>query len=305
MFKELINKRWFKPVTLTVLFVLSAFITYYASYLIVPMITHYGRFTLSYLPTVFTLYMFLFTFGMLWLYWHVYNVASKWLIAKVYSITLIIVEAVSLLIHIIMICHEFKWNRLSGVISPLFPFDILALMVIFLALGIVILVWVIKNKELKKVAKTSTFALKRGTAAAFLTVAGFGNYFLGLFIYSFTVCDYFDPNWYGMVPVILSFLTISIELVFYSLYQYAPNEEKRKWQFRGVLVTLIITLVLYTWLAIALMINSRLIIESLSNFFILGYTIKIPIGLFLNALIVLITCLVAIIKLKTKKEKHE
>lgn len=304
--KKLLENRYFKMAALGILFLLSSFFTYYGFYLVVPMITSYGRFTLNYLPVVFTFWTFLFSFMMLWLFIHNKNKNNQIIIAKIYGLVVTIIESISLIIHIIMISVQYGWNKVSHVVSPLFPYDVLLLMILFLSIGVFVLVLAFKKqKEIDVKDNNSPQIMKKRTYVGFLVLTPFTNYYLGLLLSSFNVMDSFDQNIYGMIPIIISFVIPYLSIALFFLYQHFFK--KYKFQIIALFSLLGFTVIIYTYILIALLINPSLIIESMTNFFVLGYAIKIPLGLYINIVITFTIEIVAAIKFikKTRKLLYE
>jgi len=290
-----------KKITLFVLFFVASLSTAYGWFLFVPVITNYGRMLATYFPTFFTFGVPLFSFFMLWMYWHTRNIANRHRILKIYSITLVVLMGVCIPFHILSIGLSFGWNGIYGVLTPLFPYDILAKMIIFLALGIYILTYVIRNGELALVPLTVKNPLRRRAFVAMGFVSAFTSYFFGAFFEVFFIFDTFDSNWYGMIPAILLFLLPLASFILFVFYRHQKDEvKKQKVYFYSLVSILLLALVLLLWVLIAVVVNPYLFPQSLSNFYMLGYAVKMPIGFFLIIIIFFVEYLVSFLRYRKR-----
>ena len=231
----------------------------------------------------------------LWMYWNNKDVASKWNVIRWFGIILTAISVISIGLHIAMISLEFGWN-LNRNLLPLFPFDILAMAVIFLAIGVYSIIWTIKNKELAKVEKTSNFIIKKSTQVAVWVMICFSAYFFGGFLHSFNLLDSIDPNWWAMIPVVLSLTLMAFETVVFIIYKQGDEEHKQARHFKGLLAVLIATTVIYVWIGIASLISPYFLQNSCSGLYMLGFAIKIPFGLYFCAIGVIAPCTVSIVR---------
>ena len=290
-----------KKITLLVLFFVASISTAYGWFLFVPIITNYGRMLATYFPTFFTFGVPLFSFFMLWMYWHTRNIANRHRILKIYSITLVVLMGVCIPFHILSIGLSFGWNGIYGVLTPLFPYDILAKMIIFLALGIYILTYVIRNGELALVPLTVKNPLRRRAFVAMGFVSAFTSYFFGAFFEVFFIFDTLDSNWYGMIPAILLFLLPLASFILFVFYRHQKDEvKKQKVYFYSLVSILLLALVLLLWVLIAVVVNPYLFPQSLSNFYMLGYAVKMPIGFFLIIIIFFVEYLVSFLRYRKR-----
>lgn len=295
--KKLYSSVVARNITLLVLFFVASLFVAYGWFLFVPIVTHYGRMLLTYFPTLFAFGVPIFSFFMLWMYWHSVNVANRYRIVKIYSITLVVLMGICIPFHVLAIGLSFGWNGIYGTITPLFPYDLLTLMIIFLAIGIYLLMWVFRNEELKKVPITVKNQLRRRAFVAMAFVSAFTAHFLGLFFQAFFIIDSFDPNWYGMIPAILLNLVPFMSLLMFVYYRHQKDEKAKRKIFGLSLISLLsATFALLLWELIAVLINPYLFTQSLSNFYLLGYAIKIPLGYFLIIIMLFVEYLVIIIR---------
>ena len=290
-----------KKITLLFLFFVASISTAYGWFLFVPVITNYGRMLATYFPTFFTFGVPLFSFFMLWMYWHTYNVANRHRILKIYSITLVVLMGLCIPFHILSIGLSFGWNGIYGVLTPLFPYDVLVKMVLYLTIGIFILTYVIRNGDLALVPLTVKNPLRRRAFVAMGFISTFTSYFFGAFFQVFFILDTFDSNWYGMVPAILLFLLPLVSLILFVFYRHLKDEiAKQKVHFYSLVFILLSTLVLLLWVLIAVLINPYLFPQSLSNFYMLGYAAKMPIGFFLILIMLFVEYLVSFLRYRKR-----
>jgi len=307
--KEFITSRHeIKVVILSLLFLVASLSTAYGWYLFVPIVPHYGRMLATYFPTLFTTGVPLFSFFILWMYWHTKNIANRWKILRIYAIVLVTLMALCIPFHILSIQVSFGWAPLYGVLSPLFPYDQLVLMILYLILGIGVAIYVVRHRDYDFVSVTLPNPMRKRTYVAMAFVSSFTAYFLGLFFEVFFIFDYVDPNWYGMIPVILFNFVPILGFKLYFYYRHIADEDKKQhYYFRSLLIYTITTLVLLTWVIIAVIINPYLFPESLSNFFMLGFAAKVPIGFFVLLILIFVESLVAVIRYCQRylKKSHE
>ena len=290
-----------KKITLLFLFFVASISTAYGWFLFVPVITNYGRMLATYFPTFFTFGVPLFSFFMLWMCWHTYNVANRHRILKIYSITLVVLMGLCIPFHILSIGLSFGWNGIYGVLTPLFPYDVLVKMVLYLTIGIFILTYVIRNGDLALVPLTVKNPLRRRAFVAMGFVSAFTSYFFGAFFEVFFIFDTFDSNWYGMVPAILLFLLPLVSFILFVFYRHQKDEiTKQKVYFYSLVSMMLSTLVLLLWVLIAVLINPYLFPQSLSNFYMLGYAAKMPIGFFLIIIMLFVEYLISFLRYRKR-----
>lgn len=301
--KKLMNMRYFKPITLAVLFVLTSAPLFFMNTLVACFVTGEGRGLITFLSTIMAILLLPLSVCTLWTYWHKNNPINKWRVLRNYSIIVTLVSFLSLALHIVMIVTKFNGHAMA--ISALFPYDILVLLVSFLAIGIATLVYVIRNRKNVVDSDNTKPEIRTRTVVAAWFMIPFASYYFGGTLFVVNLFTDFDTNWYGMIPVILSLSLLALFTVLFFLYKHGKEEDKQKNYKKGLLIAGITTIVLLAWTLVAVLINSRLFPESLSNFFLLGFAIKIPIGFFINTIgvvVILIITLVRYIKRYVKKK---
>lgn len=283
-----------KTITLCLLFFIASLSTYYGWELFIPIVPHYGRLFDIYFPTLFTFGIPLLSFFMLWMYWHVPNVRTKWKIQLTYSLIVMILMAICIVFHLITIHNHFSWTSIYGVISLLFPFDVLAMMVIYLGIGIYVYIKAMLNKAIGKVEKTVPEVMRKRAYVGAGFIFAFTAYYTGLFFQFFSILDSFDENWYGIVPTLIIFLLPLTSLILYVIYKHKITINKQKVFIYSMLALLLACFLLFGWLMLAIYHNPYLFSESLSNFFMLGYAAKLPIGLMVLIILLFVELLIAI-----------
>ncbi len=99
-----------------------------------------------------------------------------------------------------------------------------------------------------------------------------------------------------MLPAFLAFFLMVEAMVMYVIYKQGNEETKQKRHFLGIIVMLTSITVLAVWIGIGIIINPYLYPESLSQYYTLGYAIKIPFGAFLTFIGALAPTIVAIVR---------
>lgn len=291
--KKLLNMRYSKHVVLGVLFIISSILLFSMDYLLACVVTSYGRGILTFLPTMIAVLLPAFTLASYWTYLHKKNEINKWRVLRNYSLITLLTSTLALILHVVMIIVEFGWKL--GSLTYLFPFDVLCLLMVFVVLGVLSLIKTIKMK--KNITETTDEEkIKTRTVVAAWFMIGFASYYFGGTLSSVTLFTNLDANWFGMIPALLSLSLLTLMLVMFFIYKHAKEENKQKAYKRGLLITGITTVVLYGLVLDAVLINSRLFPESLSNFFVLGFAIKIPIGFLLNFVGVITLFVIALVK---------
>ena len=110
----------------------------------------------------------------------------------------------------------------------------------------------LKQKEID-VKDNGPQIMKKRTYVGFLVLTPFTNYYLGLLLSSFNVMDSFDQNIYGMIPIIISFIIPYLSIALFFIYQHFFK--KYKFQIIALLSLIGFTVIIYTYILIALLIN--------------------------------------------------
>jgi len=302
-----------KIVVFTLLFLVASIATFYGTRLTLPIITHYGRGTLTALPATFTFAIPLFTLIVLWQYSQTDTIGKRWRLNLIYSIVTITVATFNLIDLMLVLGLLYDWNLIVGVMTPIYPLDLILFNLIILAVGFASLFFTIANKKFKGSLETEgRVNISRGKHVLAGFFIAFATYFFGEAL--FGVIDIFegfvDPNIVLVIPVYLAFLMLAVEAVVYVVYLYSPKESKLKRGLIGVITLLSISVLLFVWIVIGLTFNPYYFSESLQQEFAIGYSLKMPIGLFIIAAWVVIPSIVALIKFilrlnKSKKELKE
>lgn len=300
------NSPLFNRIALLILFILSCFTTYYSISCLVIIITHYGRLNIiiKALPIAIGLFIPMITFIFHWFRMHTVNIASKYRLTRSYAILIFVMATSSLVLQIISNSTIIGWD-LYPTISPLFPYNLIVLDVVFIVLSINQFIYLIKNKELRKVPTTFP-GVNKALLGVFSLFVGYACYFAGNV---FTNCinmigdGFFDTNFFLMIPVciilILPCLVIMLNVVYIRMGHLEIVKTK------GLYVLGITYLASIIWLIISYIINPRFIPQSMTPFFQLGTAAKIPLGLIVTAVILFIILAFAFINLLIKKIKKQ
>ena len=227
--KKFLESKLGKILSLVILFAVGGLCLYYGVYLAFPYVSYYGRGVLTFFPVTLVFFFPIFSFVFRWLYLHATGKYNKWKVQYYYSIIGGTFMLSAFIWHIISICLTIGWKLYKG-ITLLFPFDVLVLALLFLALCILLLVKSIKeHKEVAEEAKMNG-VIKTRTKVAFISYAGFAAYFYGgaYFFFSLIGDGYFDVDFFFIVGVALSFLLMFVELALYVIFRHQKAEKKRK-----------------------------------------------------------------------------
>ena len=278
--KKIIASPLFKIISFALLFLFASYTTHLGFSLVVPIITNYGRHILTHLPAILACWMPLLSLIFLWLKWRSKNPANEWKICFTYGLLITCLSSILLADHILMTAIEYKWVLHATEATPLFPYDVIVVLAIFLGIGIFTLVRCGLSKE-KRLIESVDEEMKTSTKVAVWFYLPFTCYFFGAGLSFVNSFDSYDPNWPIMIPAFLSFFLMTFALVMYIYYKQAKGEDKRKRHFVTLMTTLVVMFVLAAWLVVGLIINPYLFPESLSQYYMLGYAIKIPFGVFI------------------------
>lgn len=293
--KKILAHPLFRPIAFGVLFVIACVMTRMGFVLMVPIITNSGRYLINALPALLGCWLPLVSLIFLWMKWNSKDIARQWNFCFIYGLLITGVSALLLADQIILSAAEYNWTLHATEISPLFPFDVIALDAIFLGIGIFTLVRCALTKSNRLVERTNE-EIKTRTAVAVWFFLPFTCYFAGATFSFATGLDTYDPNWPFMIPAFLSFFLMAEAMVLFILYKQGSEENKQKRHFLGIVIMLATIAVLGIWLGVGILVNPYLFPESLSQYYTLGYAIKIPFGVFFSFIGAIAPTIVSIVR---------
>ncbi len=285
-----------KYITLGVLFIIASLFSFLDAYVLSQVIANYGGDILEYFPTLAAFYLPLIAFIIVWGYYEAKREKGKENAMCTFGVFFVVVAGISFILHIVDMSISFGWTSLGGgSITWLFPWDVLILLAVELAIGIYVLYrYVVRKKNHVLDTLNYVVPLKKRTVVMVTFYSLFAAEFMGTFLFSFSLIDgYMDPNLYGVIPIVLSYLLMTAEAVIYIVYKEHNDSQK---VFRNGLISLAATtFVLLIWVAIACCVNPQLISESLDGLNPVGYTIRMPLGMIVNMVAVIVPLIVALI----------
>ena len=295
--KKFLESRLFKMLSIVLLFVFGGVSMFMGVYLMFPYISFEGRGVLTFFPLTLVCFFPIFSFVFRWLYVHLNGQVRKWRVQWYYSIIGGAFMLCALIWHIISISTAFHWQLYKG-IFPLFPFDILAVIVIYLAICVLLLVKSLKEREGLNYEEEAPKTLKKRSIAAVIAYSGFAAYYYGgaLFFFSLIGDHYFDDDFFFIIGVVVAFLSMAIGLVLFAIYRHQPNGNKRKFHKLGLIIMGALIVVDVLWIASGYIFAPYFVPHSISGLFPFGYAAKMPIGLFLLAAWVLVTYIIALVR---------
>lgn len=305
--KNLAKLPHFKQILFVIILFISCIATFHGFALFLPICTTYMTRGFEILPSMISIIAGpLFTLIMYWIYINAKNQQRKWKTLNIYGIVMTALMLVCAIAHIITMSTHFGFG-LFGNVSYLFPYDVLVMQILFMALGILSIVYSIKTREYRNVVPTVAETISKGKIAAFSTVVAFATHFAGAAIaFPYVLIDgYFDPNWWAMIPMLLMFY-IPIAMVLTYLYYLDTKDDKV--YYRGLLIIGGAFAILLIWVLIAFAVNPRFIYESMCPFFLFGFSLKIPLGFYILLGLSLVLLLIAGVKFiikYTSKKKYE
>ena len=295
--KTFLRSALFKQIALFALLFTSCLSTFYAVYLMFPFISFEGRGVLTFLPTVLIYFYPIFSFAFLYAYVHRRNTASKWRVAYYYSITAGIINLLCLIWHIISICLTLGW-KLYGGISVLYPFDVLAFLLIAFGISLFIFIRCLIHREDAKAEITNPEVISKGMPWKVAFFVGAAAYFEGAALNSLMVIGdgYFDTNLIFMIPVLIAFMMPMISFMLFMVFNHLPEGSKKKMFLISLIILGSLFIVLLGWILAGYMVSPYFVPHSMSGLFPFGYAIKLPLGLLIIGLMELIVIIVALVK---------
>lgn len=299
-----------KIILFTALFILASVSTFYGTRLSLPIVTYYGRGALTTLPATFTFAIPLFTLIILTIYSRTGSVAKRWKVIFIYSLVMLAVALINIVDILFVVGLLYNWNFIVGVMTPIYPLDLLIFNFIFLAIGAASLFFAIVKKTERQdltTDETKQTPKKRLVLTGFFFA--FACYYFGeaLFGINNLFEGYIDSNIGLTIPVYLLFLLLAAMGLVYIIYFHSCKEKQLKRGLIGVISILAITAFLLLWILIGFAINPYYFSESLQEEFAMGYALKVPFGLFILLGWILIPSLIALIRLikQAKQLKKE
>ncbi len=295
--KTFLRSPLFKRIAMFALLFTSCLSTFYAVYLMFPFISFEGRGVLTFLPTVLIYFFPIFSFAFLFAYVHRRNPSSKWRVAYYYSIIGGIINLLALAWHIVSICLTLGW-KLYGGVSVLYPFDVLAFLIMAFGICLFIFIRCIIHHEDANAEIVNPEIISKGMPWKVAFYVGTAAYFEGAAISSvlFIGDGYFDSNIIFMVPVLLAFMLPMISFILFMVFNHLPQGFKKKMFLSSLIILGSLFVVLFIWTLVGYIISPYFVPHSMAGLFPFGYAIKMPIGLFIIALMELITLIVALVK---------
>lgn len=211
------------------------------------------------------------------------DVSSKWKIAFYYSLIGSLIMVLSTCWHLLNMAVTIGFDFYNG-ISWLYPYDTLILGALFSFLCIRVFYWARKNHDMSYVEKTSAKPLKKRSIVAFFFMASFASYFLGGFLYFFTLFgdESFAYNFFWIIPMWLTFLLLAFLFMMYFVYYFANEDKKRKIWLNTIISSYIVGVILVIWIIIGYIVNPYFVAQSISGMFPYGYAIKAPYGMLIS-----------------------
>lgn len=297
MLFNLLESRKAKIIFSSVTYLLGSICLYFAIYLAFPFISFGGRGMLTFLPTVLIYFFPLVLSLTFFIYFNMKNVKNKWQTLYYASIIFGSISIVLTIWHILVTSTTIGWG-LYGNVTYLFPYDTLLLGLLSCACWVYIFIHSLKTKEYNLVPltiKEKDEKLNKGPMVAYLS---FAAYFLGGFFFFFSLIGdgVLDSDFLFIVIVMLSYLLPLCGAILYALNRYFDLFNKKMLAIIYFASALLIALLI----VISVFINPYWIPHSISGLFPLGYAIKMPIGLFILALLLVVSGVTTLIRLLKK-----
>ncbi|MGM9874232.1 MAG: hypothetical protein ACI31G_04980 [Bacilli bacterium] len=287
-----------------ILFVISSIFAFKGFYTMFPIISHSGRGSLTYLPTIILFIIPLITLCYLFIYKHCLNYASKHRVLKSYSITMTIISFFAFLIQFINMFISFGWNSIGKNISPLFPYDVLIILLAILCLSIYLIVYSFKTIKEEKIEKTIEEKVKKRYLVLFSIYLCVATYFFGAAFHSiYLLIGGITDTWYLSLPYIFILVLMTMNGIFYLVYKHKNNDKRLFLLF--YIISISVTVFFVTYGIISACVCPYIISRDLTPLFFIDHSSSLPIAgvfLFIGIVIPEITAFIFLIK-SFKKSK--
>lgn len=275
--KNIINHPVFKFVTFGLFFLFVSITLFYDYTLISSFFVPNTENVYYYLPT-FVAYL-LPSVSLIFYFYYIHNLSVKkqWGILCIYVFVIGLASLLTLAGSItVAVIGEYEVTSLQNV----FPYDAMALSVLYLASVAIIFAYAIKNRANCKVVDTVKRKprLYARVVSPFLIL--FAAFFFGDFLSIINLVDKpYDENFPLMIPIFLMLLYGTIEVVLYAIYRNIKDPDTRFVFYKNSLFFFtIIYLFLNTFVVAVIMVNLNIFRQSMMSFFPSERYLSFPIG---------------------------
>lgn len=282
--KNFVNKPFFKVAAFCFLFLLTSITLFYDYTLITSFVSPSYKGVYYFLPTFVILIVPSIALVLYYNYIHHFNVRSKCKILLQYSLIVGIISFLCLGGSITCaIVGKFKPTSIENA----FPYGTIVFSALFLISAILVAIYLQVNKVGFKIEKTSTIKVKKYKSIIGLILLLFAAFFFGDFLNVFTLIGKpYDQNFPLMVPIFLTFLYGTVEVILYVIYKSIKDFDRRFMFYKNSLfVFTIVYLVLNTFVVASIMVNLNIFEQSMVEFFPTERLIGFPIGFLATVII--------------------
>lgn len=296
----LLKKRIVGFSVLAIAYIFVSLLTFYAVRLALPIVTYYGRTSLYLLPAVFTYLMPLVVFYIILMSMYAKSIKGRLRFVKTLGFILLAISLFNLITISLCIGLLFDGKVIVNYVTPIFPLDVLIINILYLFASICCLLYQRIDRKYVLSVGVSTHALPTFKMVFCGIFLAFSTYFFGEFIFGFIFLQegYVDPNWPLMIPHYLSFILPSVIFAFYIVYMFIADPNlKLKFGYISLLINYGLTLIVFIWLFLGMILQPYLIAQSLQWEYEIGLAIKLPMGMFFTILACAVPLIVASVRM--------
>ena len=302
--KDIINHPAFKTVCFTILFVFASITLFYDYKLITSFISPLYRSIVYFLPTILALLMPIISTIYYFFYIHNFNVKKQRRIMLSYVIVLGLISLLCFIGGItIASLGSFELSSLNST----FPYGTIFLSFLYLMSVAIVFAFLIKNKKDFKVPFTTDKRTKFPRSAISIFMILFGAFFFGDFLSIIDLINKpLDDNFFLMIPIFLTFLYGTTELVLYAIYKNIKNfDDQFRFYKNSLFLFTISYLFLNTFVVAVIMVNQNIFAESMTSFFPTVRFLNFPVGIVVSSGVPLIPIIISSIKFWRAKNEQK
>lgn len=271
----------FAGILISLLYIISSLSIFYGVRTLFLIISNYGLNSISVVPAFITFTYPLFFLFLVILFIHVNNIKAKRRILLVGSLAYSILAFFGIVLSIILITVIYKGQLVVGNISLFFPFDILLWNIVFFLVGVCGLIFLSIDKKNDIITANSKLQFKASRFVLFGFYLCFAAYFFGEFLFGsfmYIFEGYVSPKWYGVLPIYMLYLAMTIGLILYVINIHYKGDKKLKLQVISTVSMVVYVAIFLAWYLIAYNSDPYLIANGLVWEFQILIAIKKPFG---------------------------
>lgn len=294
-------------ILLTCLYFVASISVFYGVRIMFLILSNYGLNSISVIPAFITLCYPLFLLFMLILFIHVTTIKAKRRTLLVTGLTYLVCGLFGIILSIILMSVIYDGKVVVGNITKLFPLDILLWNIVVFLVGICCLIFLSIDKKNNIITVTSDKKFKPLRFVLLGFYLPFAAYFFGECLFGFTYIfeGYISPKWYGVLPIYMLYLAMTIGLVLYCINIHYKGKNKTKLQIISTISLVLYVAIFLVWYLVAYNLDPYLIAQGLTWEFEILISIKKPIGYLAIPAWIFILAIYYTVKMIVLKKTHK